>query len=1390
MASSPTPGSSDVPSGLGLLNLANVQSLFRAALALGTVPPEKEVETRSRLGDLLIREYEQGSQRNEQHLRDAIEHSEGILRRLPRNSPERPQHLNRLSYARLSEYMASRSWRAIDEAVRCGRLARREAIAAGLPEKDVGLYFEILNNLGIALSRRCQNDETSSASATTDGETEGSGGSSGRSAAVADLDEAIDCARESKARSPSGSEGYLVTLLDLASRLNARYLCRGDPADHLEAVELLRELQLISPPGSVKSGLATMQFGQMAVDKFKKTNILEDLDGALRHIKEGVAVLPEGSELRPQILNLVAALYSNRHQKTNDVTDLRNAVSFSIMALEATPVSHGVRGGYLAQHMRLLRVFANATVSVQEVNEVALKAHWHLINMLHEYRERHDCRTLYSDVLGRKYILSRKLEDLDEAVHHIVKLFGAPPGRARDAGAEYLYDQIATACKSHDFVHWILSVKKEFVTLVGVYADAAWSEEAITEEDAQKKAKEIELNEKTKLEDRLSRPRWKPMDYKTELGQRRLAMDPTDKRIILDMSGLMTGIFGYDTSESISQTEFAARYGRLEKESVERARADGKHPNQKLCHMCRLVKPLGRTTEKANGPLGFEWKCCYLPFGNWHQLKLRQHCSICRLVLSLIVTNPIMNTLHPRHTAIDPEIQGVQLSVGEVQASGEAVLTVEYGMQKVGELRMVTESNYTTALRQGWEAREQHREFQDFVGGANIQEGQADGNDGPLYSTTGQQACNSSCCYHSERYDADIPLVFIDVIDNCLLPATSAVKYFALSYVWGAADTSPTLLTNYKSRCQKGGLPQRLPNTITDAIALVRALHERYLWVDALCIVQDDPEHKMRHIARMDIIYVKAFATVVALRGASADAGLPGVRPGTRSPQQVETLVVDAGSKDLDCNPHPDPESAEGEEKITLHLVATPPPLHLALETSRWDTRGWTFQERLLSRQCLYFADRYVYFQCGRWCDMVLSECGLNGPLRAKQGFWDDHRGKMSARTSLDNPLFDLRRDGLTDLAPEPRRAKVFAAYAKLVEKYTTRKLSYDDDIINAFLGTFAALNTSFQSDTLCGLPAAALDLAMLWAPAGRLPRRRRTPATPDRKNMEGRPTLGQMLPTNKGTVELVWGPPQVKTFDETVDRRFPSWSWAGWKGPVEYRLFAEMLPNEPLPTSLIKEFAINLDGKELQTIPGRKQQRVAPSLKGGHSTSVAPEDDASMANLNQNGAGAENKPITSPSLPNILQFLASTVPFSAFTISTQREYISVNGHSHSSSQQGVRHILDRKGKRCGLWWEQAGYVYVGRGTSTDAESKMILVGVSRHEDTFSARNGPYRVEGRIKLFDDEVYPAVGKGSGLVNVLAVDLDIGHEFGERITVARIHARAWEEARPVMRMIRLA
>ena len=216
-------------------------------------------------------------------------------------------------------------------------------------------------------------------------------------------------------------------------------------------------------------------------------------------------------------------------------------------------------------------------------------------------------------------------------------------------------------------------------------------------------------------------------------------------------------------------------------------------------------------------------------------------------------------------------------------------------------------------------------------------------------------------------------------------------------------------------------------------------------------------------------------------------------------------------------------------------------------------------------------------------------------------------------------------------------------------------------------------------------------------------------------------------------------------------------------------------------------------DGKELLIIRDHVQERkpipesqssAAPAT-AAHSTNTITAELGAL-NISDSQEQASSWSLT-PILPNVLQFRAPTVPLPAFAISQIHEYISLSSHIHTTTNQAVRPILDRASKRCGLWWEQAGYVYVGRGVSPGAEKNMMFVGISRCEDTFKAREGPKRVEGEI---DEGVYGKVGKGSGLVNVVVVDGDMGHEYAERVTVARIHVKAWEEAGPQIRMIRTA
>lgn len=1425
------------------------QSLFQAALANGNYSPEEEINRRQILAGTLVQQYERGGRGNVLYLRSAIEQYEAILRRLPQDSPKRPEHLTRLSYVWLSDYMATKSSRALDEAVRTGRLAREKAITLSLDQSDGKLYGEILNNCGVALSYRSEN---ANAVASRAGSTAGQSSQLHRGRAEADLDEAIECARDLKKYTAEGSPDYARAISNLASRRMRRNAMSENEADRAEVVKLLQELQSISQPGSQERAGAITLLSQLAVDKFNKSGTLEDLDRALGQLKESITSFPEAYEGKQDVYKQTKYLYRYRYRKTNDAADLRLAVQYSESSLSAVPDSHAVKDGFLLDHLHLLREYLNVVNSIPQIELAILTAGRYVANMRKNDTKQLNCRRLSGDILGRAYILSQRPEDIVKAMNHIeqvgydynsqAELSGdtAPvdtqllcsiavsaryltrgsPGQARDSGLQKLYEHIHRQCQSADFINDLLRTDKHFLELLKVYADATQAREPITDSQAKIRADEAHAKKQKELQERLERPRWKPKEYNTELGLRQLAIDPTNKQIVMDMRGLMGNIFGYDPDKPIrSKAELVAKEQQIEADSIAKAKAKGQHPNPKLCYMCRYIKILQPTTVDLSTTTrsrpNFEWNSrLWLPFGTWNQLTLRTKCSICKLILSLIVADQANKKLYPRLAMIDPEIQGTQLQPVQL-SSGEMVLQVEYGMRPVGQIRMASHLNHSQALRQGWEDGGYPRPPRGKMSVNQVEAPQSPSMASPQNESHQQinvntlkvwlrdcdnnhgEPCNGMF-YESEADSLtvdNVPLVLIDVVRCCLVESTSAQKYFALSYVWGKVDMLPTLVANFEARQETGGLNGlAFPKTISDAIKLVEDFGETYLWIDALCIVQDDKTQKTRDIENMNVVYSKAFATIVALHGTDADAGLPGVRPRTRPPQKVETLIIKAGSEDLDYESEND--GAVNTDNVEITLVATSPALHLSLEASWWDSRGWTFQERLLSRRCLYFSENYVYFQCGQR-DLILSECGINERILNDRDY-SAREPKVSITTTLDNPLSELGMS-LIDRTAEQKRVATFKAYSSLVDKYTRRQLTYDSDIVNAFMGTFKALEP-FQGQVLCGLPLLMLDLALLWTPCGRTPRRgldldlMRAQA-----EEQGRPLLNQLLPTNRGSVLTVYGPSTTSSFDKSVDRRFPSWSWVGWKGAVEYRFFADAFPKERHPTPLTLEYVTNVDGTQLLITKDFVQERTI--VESGSNTSAASATSSSnpvlsnpvpeLGALNLSGSGNKDTTwILAPTLPNVLQFKAPAVPLTAFTISQEYEYISLPDQIHVSTRQAVRHILDRNGKRCGLWWEQAGYVYVGRGVSPEAEKKMLLVGISRNEDTFKAREGPKRVEGEIRLFDDEVYPAVGKGSALVNVMAVDMDMGHDYMERVTVARIHVKAWEDALPKTRMIMLA
>ncbi|KAH8646785.1 heterokaryon incompatibility protein-domain-containing protein [Xylariales sp. PMI_506] len=306
--------------------------------------------------------------------------------------------------------------------------------------------------------------------------------------------------------------------------------------------------------------------------------------------------------------------------------------------------------------------------------------------------------------------------------------------------------------------------------------------------------------------------------------------------------------------------------------------------------------------------------------------------------------------------------------------------------------------------------------------------------------------CNDDNLHRPQRgrspAPASIPSVFgglatlrvIDVDRMCLVELEEFRPYVALSYVWGAASTFRLTKSTLKILLGNDSLKKTstIPNTVYDAIALCSRIAQKYLWVDAICLIQNDPVDVQRGIEVMDLIYEKAFLTIIAANGDSASSGLPGVVEGTRLSANIVTEVTD-----------------------TAWLgVHTELEQHLASSTYR--TRAWTFQEESLSRRALCFADGKVFFRC------------------QKTTYYEDCVDDVCERNPKNDALAPiLRRAG--------QRTMPIEDYGSILMLYTARVLTDQNDVLKAMAGIIRRFSEMMGCRFLEGLPTALFDNFILF---------------------------------------------------------------------------------------------------------------------------------------------------------------------------------------------------------------------------------------------------------------------------------------------------------------------
>jgi hypothetical protein len=271
-----------------------------------------------------------------------------------------------------------------------------------------------------------------------------------------------------------------------------------------------------------------------------------------------------------------------------------------------------------------------------------------------------------------------------------------------------------------------------------------------------------------------------------------------------------------------------------------------------------------------------------------------------------------------------------------------------------------------------------------------------------------------------EKLEHVVPgLKVIDCISRKICVATHGNPYVALSYVWGSPLPDSHELP--------GEALQTFPQTIEDAIVVAKKLEIPYLWVDRYCIDQNIQKEKHTMISNMDKIYSGAELTIIAAAGSDPQHGLPGVSTTVRHGTSIDTF-------------------SHG----TLLSWSIDPS---DIERSHWATRGWTYQEMLLSRRRLVFTDSQMLFQC---CSGEFQELfNITAP--------SDPIPNVSKLACPDMSGVSYSPYNVGDTFPQNGIGGSASEIYSRIHEYTERKLSYPGDVLNAFNGIFSAFDRSMQ---------------------------------------------------------------------------------------------------------------------------------------------------------------------------------------------------------------------------------------------------------------------------------------------------------------------------------------
>lgn len=365
--------------------------------------------------------------------------------------------------------------------------------------------------------------------------------------------------------------------------------------------------------------------------------------------------------------------------------------------------------------------------------------------------------------------------------------------------------------------------------------------------------------------------------------------------------------------------------------------------------------------------------------------------------------------------------------------------------------------------------------------------------------------------------------------DPFLFDATEPLTYACLSYCWGddTDDVLQTTTSNLEAHYEAIPL-QSMPKSVQDAVTVCRGLKIPYLWVDSLCIVQDDHDAWLRDASKMDRIYLNSHVTIAALEPSSCKTGFLGRQQFGRPGWQLQS-VLPGTSQEIVIRPGMSRSAGSSSSSSSSSL----------------DRRGWCLQETLLPFRRLCFGGDEMSWECScrRAC-----ECGHQvWPTESGAGYGLSF-GRLGAflrEASL--PVTPAPKTNICGLSTEGRILRwlqgpsghlmhkrhngsphrIYELWRRVVTEFSRRSLSRPSDKLTALAGL---ANMIGDHDRRVDKTGGHGYLAGLWK---------------------------RELPFELAWLVVDFKPRPAVQLNKAADleekRIFPSWSWASCDEVINY---------------------------------------------------------------------------------------------------------------------------------------------------------------------------------------------------------------------------------------------